>query len=118
MLLCRPVEAPVASPSRTRSPDPKVVGESWVDDAWTATMPRGAAESRATSPLVADAGLASSPHAVEARERAAVADVRAVVSPSIIGVNPISARPVRADDLVKDQPQIDQVPRVPGTSGS
>jgi hypothetical protein len=31
-------------------------------------------------------------------------------------VDPISCRPGRADDLVKDQPQIDQVPRGTGTS--
>jgi hypothetical protein len=41
-----------------------------------------------------------------------------MTSPRIIDVNPISARPARADDLVKDQPQIDQAPRGPGTSGA
>jgi hypothetical protein len=34
-------------------------------------------------------------------------------------VDPISSKPVGADyDLVKDQPQIDQAPRGPGTSGA
>jgi hypothetical protein len=36
-----------ASPSRTRSPDPKVVGEVLADDARTATPPGGATKSRA-----------------------------------------------------------------------
>jgi hypothetical protein len=46
-LLCRPVVVPQhdmgaqASPSRTRSPDPKVVGESLADDTQTASPPRG-----------------------------------------------------------------------------
>jgi hypothetical protein len=50
-LLCRSVADPQhdlsapASPSRMRSADPKVVGESLVDDAQIATPPRGAAES-------------------------------------------------------------------------
>jgi hypothetical protein len=54
------------------------------------------AESRATSPPVVEAG-----------EGATVGDVGAAVSPRIIDVDPISARPAVADDLVKDQPQID-----------
>jgi hypothetical protein len=53
-LFCRPVAEPQqdlgapAPPSRMRSADPKVVGELLVDDAQTATPPRGAAESWAT----------------------------------------------------------------------
>jgi hypothetical protein len=40
-------------------------------------------------------------------------------SPMIIDVDPISSRPGGADDdLVKDQPRIDQAPRGPGTSGT
>jgi hypothetical protein len=63
------------SPSRTRSPDPKVVGEALANDARTATPTRGAAESRAASPLVADTGVASPPHTVEAGEGTSVRDV-------------------------------------------
>jgi hypothetical protein len=124
VLLCRSVEEPqhdlgaLASPSRTRSGDPKVMGESLVDDAWTATPPRGAAESRATSPPVADSRVASPPRTVEVGEGATVGDVRAAVSPRIIDVDPINARPAGADDLVKDQPQIDQAPRGPRMSGT
>jgi hypothetical protein len=44
-------------------------------------------------------------------------DVGATVSPRIIDVDPISARPARADDLVKDQRQINQAPGGLGTSG-
>jgi hypothetical protein len=124
VLLCRLVAEPQhdlgapASLSRTRSPDPEVVGESLVDDAWTATPPQGAVESRATSPPVADSRVVSPTRAVEAGEGATVGDVGAVASPRIIDVDPISARPVRANDLVKDQPQIDQALRDPGTSGA
>jgi hypothetical protein len=59
-LLCRSVAEPQGdlgaptSPSRMRSPDPTDVGEALADDARTTTPPRGAAESRATSPPVAD----------------------------------------------------------------
>jgi hypothetical protein len=48
-----------------------------------------------------------------------VGDVGTPASPRIIDVDPISSRPAGADDgLVKDQPQIDQAPRGPGTSGA
>jgi hypothetical protein len=40
------------------------------------------------------------------------------VSPRIIDIDTISARPAGADDLVKDQPQIDQAPGGLGTSGA
>jgi hypothetical protein len=124
VLLCKPVVVPQrdlgtqASPSRTRSPDPKVVGESFDDDVRTTTPPRGATESRETSMLVADLRVASPPRAVEAGEGSTVGDVGAAASPRIIDVDRISARPTGADDLVKDQPQIDQVPRGLGTSGA
>jgi hypothetical protein len=62
--------------------------------------------------------VASPLRAVEAGEGASVGDVKAMTSPRIIDVDPISARPAGADDLVKDQPQIDQAPRGPGTSGA
>jgi hypothetical protein len=38
-------------------------------------------------------------------------------SPRIIDVDPTSARPAGGENLMKDQPQIDQAPRGPGTSG-
>jgi hypothetical protein len=94
------------------------VGESLVDDVQTATPPRGAAESRETSPLVADSRVVSPLRAIEGGEGATVGDVGAAVSSRIIDVNPISARPAGADDLVRDQPHIDQAPRGPGTSGA
>jgi hypothetical protein len=88
------------------------------DDERTATPPLGAAKNRATSPLVADSRVASPPRAVEAREGGAVGDVGTPASPGIIDVDPISYRPGGANDLVRDQPQIDQEPRGPGTSGA
>jgi hypothetical protein len=39
-------------------------------------------------------------------------------SPTIIDVNPISAVPGGAEDLVRDQPQIDLALGGPGTSGA
>jgi hypothetical protein len=72
VLLCRLVVVPQhdmgaqASPSHTRSPDPKIVGESLADDMRTATPPRGVAESRATSPSVANSRVVRPPHNVEA----------------------------------------------------
>jgi hypothetical protein len=80
------------------------VGESLVDDARTATPPWGVAESSATSPPVADTRVTSPPCAVEAGERATLGDVGVAVSPRIIDIDTISARPAGADDLVKDQP--------------
>jgi hypothetical protein len=130
VLLCRSVVEPQqdlgasASPSRMMSADPKVMGESLVDDARTATLPRaatpprGPAESRATSPPMADTRMASPPRTCEAGEGTIVGDIGATVSPRIIDVDPISARPTEVDDLVKDQPQIDQAPGGPGTSGA
>jgi hypothetical protein len=58
--------------------------------------------------------VTSPPCAVEAGEGASVGDVGATTSLRIIDVDPISARPTGADDLVKDQPQIDQAPGGPG----
>jgi hypothetical protein len=49
----------------------------------------------------------------------ALGDVGYSPSPQIIDVDPISARPGGVDvDLVKDQAQIDQAPRGPGTCGT
>jgi hypothetical protein len=106
------------SPSRTRSADLKVMGEALADNAQTGTPPRGAAQSRAASPLVESTGVASPPRAIEAGEGTSIGDVGVTTSPRIIDVDPISARPATAEDLMKDQPQIDQAPRGPGTSGA
>jgi hypothetical protein len=81
VLLCRLVTEPQrdpsaqASPSRTRSPNPKVVVEALTDDAQTTTPPLGGAENRTTSPLVADLRVASPARAVDVGEGGAVGDV-------------------------------------------
>jgi hypothetical protein len=121
VLLCVPVAIPQddlgasASPSRTRSADPKVVGEALADDARTATPLRGAVESRVNSSPVADSRVETPLRTVEAGG-ASVGDVRATTSPRVIDVDPISARPAGAKDLIKDHPQIDQAPGGPETS--
>jgi hypothetical protein len=101
-----------------RSADLKVVGETLVDDARTTTPPRGAAESREASPLVKNTRVASLPRAIEAGDGTSVGDVGATTSPRVIDVDPISARTAGAKNLIKDQPQIDQAPKGPGTSGA
>jgi hypothetical protein len=106
-----------SSPSRTRSPEPKVVGEALADDARSATPPRGAVESRATSPPVADSRVETPPWVFEAGG-ASAGDIGATASPIVIDVDPISAVPGGAEDLVRDQPQIDLGPGGPGTSGA
>jgi hypothetical protein len=125
LLLCRSVAelqrdlGAQASPSRKRSPVPKVVAELLTEDARTATPPPRAAEKKATSPLVADSRMASPPCAVDAGAGGAVGDIGTPASPGITDVDPISSRPAGTDDdLVKDQPQIDQAPRGLGTSGA
>jgi hypothetical protein len=68
---------------------------------------------------VANARAASPPRAGEARAGGVVGDVETPASPGIIDVDPISSRPAWAvDDLVRDQPQIVQARRGPGTSGA
>jgi hypothetical protein len=124
LLTCKPAVAPQgdlgapASPSRTRSDEPKVVGEALADDAHAATPPRGALESRATSPPVADARMETSPRAADAGGTTSTGDVGVTTSSTIIDVDPISARPAGAEDLVSDKTQIDQVPVGPGTFGT
>jgi hypothetical protein len=88
------------------------------DDAHTATPPRGAVESRATSPLVADARVETPPCVADAGGATSTGDVGETTSPTIIDVDPISARPAGAEDLVRYQPHIDQAPGGPGTSGA
>jgi hypothetical protein len=86
------------------------------DNAHTATPPLGAVESRATSPPMADARVETPPRVADAGGTTSTGDVGATTSPPIIDVDPISARPARAEDLVRDQPQIDQAPVGPETS--
>jgi hypothetical protein len=92
------------------------VGEALADDVRTATLPRGAIESRATSPLVVAARVETPSCAANARGTSA-GDVGATTSPMIIDADPISAVPGGAEDLVRDQPQIDLTLGGPETSG-
>jgi hypothetical protein len=117
--MARPQGVPVApsSPSRTRSPEPQVMGEALADDAHTATPPRRTVEGVVTSLPVADTRVDYPPHAVEGVETSA-GDVGATTSPTIIDVDPIGIVPGRAEDLVGDQPQIDLAPGGPETSGA
>jgi hypothetical protein len=73
-----------ASPFRTRSDEPKVVGEVLADDAHTATPPRGAVESRATSPLVADSRVETPPRVADARGATSIRDVGATTSQRLL----------------------------------
>jgi hypothetical protein len=107
-----------ASPSETRSAEPKVVGEALADDACTAAPPRGVVESRVTSPLVLDEMVETPPRVVDAGGVTSAGDVGAMTSPTVIDVDPINAVPGGAEDLVRDQPQIDLASEGPGTSGA
>jgi hypothetical protein len=93
------------------------VGEALADDGRTATPPQGAAEGRAASPPVADARVGTLPRVADIGG-ASAGDVRAAASPTIIDADPISAVPGGAEDLVRDQPQIDLAPGGPETSGA
>jgi hypothetical protein len=70
-----------------------------------------------TSTPVADTRVNTPPRTTEAVE-ASVGDVGATTSPTIIEVDPIRAVPGGAEDLVRDQLQIDLVPGGPETSGA
>jgi hypothetical protein len=94
------------------------VGEALADDARTAAPPQGAVESRAVTPPVADSRVETPPCVVEAGGSVSAGDVGATTSPRVIDVDPISARPAGTEDLVRDQPQIDQAPEGPGTYGA
>jgi hypothetical protein len=61
--------------------------------------------------------VVSPPRDVEVGEGTSVVDVGVTTSPRIIDVDPISARPAGGEDLLNDQPQIDQAPKGLGTSG-
>jgi hypothetical protein len=111
------VPVAISSPSRTRSPEPQVVGEALADDVRTATPPRGTMEGVVTSPSVADTRVDSPPHAAAGVETSA-GDVGATTSPTIIDVDPIRSVPGGGEDLVRDQPQIDLAPGGPETSGA
>jgi hypothetical protein len=100
----------LSSPSCTRSPEPPVAWEVLADDARTATPPRGAVESRTTSPPVAAARVETPPRAAATARGASTGDVGATTSPMIIDADPISAVPGGVKDLVRDQPQIDLAP--------
>jgi hypothetical protein len=100
-----------------RSPQPQVVGEALSEDACTGTPPRGAVQGRATSPPVADARVDTPPRAAEA-EGASTGDVGVRTSPMIIDVDSITAVLGGAENLVRDQPQIDLALGGPETSGA
>jgi hypothetical protein len=110
-----PVAQP--SPSRTRSPEPQVVGEALAADARTATPPRGVVENVVTSPPVADARVGTPPRVAEVVGTSA-GDVRATASPTIIDADPIRVVPGGSEDQVGDRPQIDLAPGGPETSGA
>jgi hypothetical protein len=70
-----------------------------------------------TSTPVADTRVNTPPRTTEAVE-ASVGDVGATTSPTIIEVDPIRAVPGGAEDLVREQLQIDLAPGGPETSGA
>jgi hypothetical protein len=110
---------PVApsSPSRTRSPEPQVVGEVLADVACTATPPRGVVEGVVASPPVAGMRVGSPLRAAEGVGTSG-GDVGATTSPTIIDVDPIRTVPGGATGVVGDQPQIDLEPGGPKTYGA
>jgi hypothetical protein len=55
---------------------------------------------------------------IHRQQGASAGDVGAIASQTIIDADPISVFPSGAEDLVRDQPQIDLVPGGPGTSGA
>jgi hypothetical protein len=121
---CRPVMRPQgglgapSSPSCTRSLEPRVVGEALAGDARTATSPRGVVESKVTSLPVAAARVETPPRAADEAGGASAGGVGATTSPTVIDVDPISVVPGGAEDLVRDQLQIDLAPGGPETSGA
>jgi hypothetical protein len=92
--LCRSVAVPQdnlgapASPSCTRSAEPKVVGEALADDARTATPPRGAVASRATSPPVADSRVETPLVVVDAGGVTSAGDVKATTPLGLLTSTP------------------------------
>jgi hypothetical protein len=106
-----------SSPSRTRSPEPQVVGEVLADDARTATPTQEVVEGVVVSPPVADTRAGSPSRAAEGVGTSA-GDVGATISPTIVDIDPIRTVPGGAEDVVADQPQIDLAPGGPGVSGA
>jgi hypothetical protein len=95
------------------------VAQSLVDDAGTAIPPPTADERGTTPPPATDSRTASPPHANGAGAGGVVGDIGVSASLRVIDVDPISARFGGMDeDLVKDQAQIDQASRGPGTSSA
>jgi hypothetical protein len=119
MPVARPQGVLVApsSPSRTRSPEPQVVGEVLGDDVRTATPPRGVVEGVVASSPMTDTRVGSPSHTTEGVGTSA-GDVGATASPTIIDIDPIRTVPGGAEDMVGDQPQIDLAPGGPETSGA
>jgi hypothetical protein len=64
---------------------------------------------------VADSKVDSPPRVFEVVGAASVGDVSATTPPGVIDVDPINAQP--AEDLVRNQPQINQGPAGPGIFG-
>jgi hypothetical protein len=97
--LCRSVLEPQrdlgtqASPSRTRSPDPKVVAQSFVDNARMATPPSAADEREVTPQSATDSRMVTPPRADDAGARGALGDIGTSASPRVIDIDPINARP-------------------------
>jgi hypothetical protein len=87
-----------SSPSRTRSLEPRVVGEALADVARTTTPPRGIADGVETSPLVIDTRAGSPLRTTEGVETSA-GEVGATTSPTIIDVDPIRTVPGRSEDV-------------------
>jgi hypothetical protein len=106
-----------SSPSRTRSPEPQVVGEALADDARTATPTRGMAEGLTTSPPVTDTRAGSSLHTAEGVQTSA-GEVGVTTSPIFVDVDHIRAVPGGTKDMAGDQSQIDLAPRGMEASGA
>jgi hypothetical protein len=96
------------SPSCTRSPDPKVVGEALL-------MTHGQLLRREEQLKV---GRLHRRWRIQRWRAPLTLLKRGKDIPKNYDVDPISARPAGAEDLIRDQPQIDQAPRGPGTSGA
>jgi hypothetical protein len=90
-----------------------------VDDVRTA-IPPSAVDSRiVTPPPAADARAMGPPPSADAGAQGSVGDVGASTSSPIIDVNPINEMPGGVDeDLVRDQAQIDHVPKDLETFGT
>jgi hypothetical protein len=77
----------------------------------------GAVENVVTSPPVADARVGT-PSCITEVVGISAGDIGAMASPTIIDADPISAVAVGAEDLVRDQPQIDLAPGGPEAFGT